>query len=63
MEKNKSTDTGGKRLFALDLLRGLDIFALTVLMRLYWAANRTFELPQWLKVQFSHVWAPHWRTN
>lgn len=57
MEKNKSTDTGGKRLFALDLLRGLDIFALTVLMRLYWAANRTFELPQWLKVQFSHVWA------
>ena len=57
MEKNKSIDTGGKRLFALDLLRGLDIFALTVLMRLYWAANRTFELPQWLKVQFSHVWA------
>ena len=57
MEKNKSTDTGGKRLFALDLLRGLDIFALTVLMRLYWAANRTLELPQWLKVQFSHVWA------
>lgn len=57
MGKNKSTDTGGKRLFALDLLRGLDIFALTVLMRLYWAANRTFELPQWLKVQFSHVWA------
>ena len=57
MGKNKSTDTGGKRLFALDLLRGLDIFVLTVLMRLYWAANRTFELPQWLKVQFSHVWA------
>ena len=57
MEKNKSTDTSGKRLFALDLLRGLDIFVLTVLMRLYWAANRTFELPQWLKVQFSHVWA------
>ena len=57
MEKNKSIDTGGKRLFALDLLRGLDIFALTVLMRLYGAANRTFELPQWLKVQFSHVWA------
>ncbi|MBR4937732.1 MAG: hypothetical protein IKZ22_02515 [Kiritimatiellae bacterium] len=47
----------GKRLFALDLLRGLDIFILTVLMRLYWAANRTFELPHWLKVQFSHVWA------
>ena len=57
MEKNKSIDPGGKRLFALDLLRGLDIFALTVLKRLYWAANRTFELPQWLKVQFSHVWA------
>lgn len=48
---------GGKRLFALDLLRGLDIFALTVLMRLYWAANRTFELPHWVKIQFGHVWA------
>ena len=45
------------RLFALDLLRGLDIFVLTVLMRLYWAANRTFELPVWLKTQFNHSWA------
>ena len=45
------------RLFALDLLRGLDIFVLTVLMRLYWAANRTFELPAWLKAQFNHSWA------
>ena len=45
-----------ERLYSLDLLRGLDIFLLTVIGPLVVGANKAWGLPQGLMAQFSHPW-------
>ncbi len=47
--------TPGTRLNALDLLRGLDIFFLTVVAPLFWAVHRVWGLPGWATRQMTHV--------
>ena len=45
-----------KRLFSLDILRGLDMFLLTVIGPLFWAANKVWPMPETVKNQFNHFW-------
>lgn len=52
----QSSDYPARRLFSLDLLRGLDIFALTILTWLMLNAKLVWKLPNWVCLQFSHTW-------
>lgn len=45
-----------ERLYSLDLLRGLDMFFLTVVGPLVWAVNAGWGLPQGFLYQFTHPW-------
>ena len=45
-----------KRLFSLDLLRGLDMFLLTVVGPVFWACNRIWPCPESVTRQFNHFW-------
>ena len=45
-----------KRLFSLDILRGLDMFLLTVIGPLFWAANKVWPMPEMVQNQFKHFW-------
>ena len=44
------------RLFSLDLLRGLDMFLLTVVGPLFWALHRLTPFSQAVTRQFKHPW-------
>lgn len=44
------------RLFSLDLLRGLDMFLLTVIGPIFWSVHRLHPLPDWATEQFRHPW-------
>lgn len=45
-----------RRLFSLDLLRGLDMFFLTVVAPLVWAVDAGWGLPDGFLFQFTHPW-------
>ena len=45
-----------ERLFSLDLLRGADMFLLTVIGPLVWAAHAAWKLPDGFLFQFTHPW-------
>ena len=44
------------RLLALDILRGLDMLLLTVVGPLFWAVNKTWQMPEAVQLQFKHAW-------
>ena len=44
------------RLYSLDLLRGLDMFLLTVIGPFFAALNKATPLPEWFMGQFHHNW-------
>jgi predicted acyltransferase len=46
----------GKRLLSLDILRGLDMFLLTVVGPLFWAVNKAWTMPEAVQLQFKHAW-------
>ena len=46
----------GKRLLSLDVLRGLDMFLLTVIGPFVWALDKSFGLPKGVLAQFDHAW-------
>lgn len=48
--------SNGKRLFSLDLLRGLDMFLLTVIGPLFWACNKIWPCSESVTRQFNHFW-------
>ena len=45
-----------KRLFSLDLLRGIDMVFLTVVAPIVWAVNAGWGLPESVMYQFTHPW-------
>ena len=45
-----------KRLYSLDLLRGIDMFLLTVCGPLVWILNAGYALPESVLFQFTHPW-------
>ena len=45
-----------KRLLSLDVLRGLDMFLLTVIGPFVWALDKSFGLPKGVLAQFDHAW-------
>ena len=45
-----------KRLLSLDILRGLDMFLLTVVGPLFWAVNKAWTMPEAVQLQFKHAW-------
>ncbi len=45
-----------KRLLSLDILRGLDMFLLTVVGPIFWAVNKAWTMPEAVQVQFKHAW-------
>ena len=45
-----------RRLFSLDILRGLDMFLLTVIGPVFWAANKIWPMPDMVQKQFKHFW-------
>ena len=45
-----------ERLFSLDLLRGLDMFLLTVVGPLFWAIHGLMKFPDAVTRQFKHPW-------
>ena len=45
-----------KRLFALDLMRGLDMFCLGYLLHCGWAAEKMWKMPLWFEHNFEHYW-------
>ena len=45
-----------ERLFSLDLLRGLDMFLLTVVGPVFWAVHRVHPFPDAVTAQFRHPW-------
>ena len=49
-------ESNGDRLVSLDLLRGLDMFLLTVIGPLVWALDGAFGLPDAVLFQFTHPW-------
>jgi len=49
-------DKKNERLFSLDLLRGLDMFALVVVAPFFYALNGAVKLPEGLMKQFGHGW-------
>ena len=44
------------RLLSLDILRGLDMLLLTVVGPLFWAVNKTWQMPEAVQLQFKHAW-------
>jgi len=52
---NENT-ANGKRLLSLDVLRGLDMFLLTVIGPFVWALDKSFGLPKGVLAQFDHAW-------
>ena len=55
MDNHSETRKDG-RLYSLDLLRGLDMFLLTVVGPVVAAYNTAFTLPDWFMGQFHHNW-------
>lgn len=53
---NNKTATAKKRLLSLDILRGADMFLLTVVGPFVWALNKSFGLPKGVLAQFDHAW-------
>ena len=53
---NDKTATAKKRLLSLDMLRGADMFLLTVIGPFVWALNKSFGLPKGVLAQFNHAW-------
>ena len=49
-------DMKRERLFSLDLLRGLDMFLLTVVGSFVWALHDTIGLPDSVMAQINHAW-------
>ena len=45
-----------KRLLSLDVLRGLDMFLLTVVGPVFWAVNKAWKMPESVQLQFQHAW-------
>ena len=45
-----------KRLYSLDILRGIDMFLLTVCGPLVWILNAGYALPESVLFQFTHPW-------
>ena len=45
-----------KRLLSLDVLRGLDIFLLTVVGPVFWAVNKAWPMSEAVQKQFKHAW-------
>ena len=54
--KNAMQSTGDGRLYSLDLLRGLDMFLLTVIGPFFMALHQATPLPGWFIGQFRHNW-------
>ena len=52
----KGPDYSQSRLFSLDLLRGLDMFLLTVIGPLVYGFNASWQLPSGFMGQFRHGW-------
>ena len=53
---NNKTATAKKRLLSLDILRGADMFLLTVVVPFVWALDKSFGLPKGVLAQFDHAW-------
>ena len=53
---NDKTATAKKRLLSLDILRGADMFLLTVIGPFVWALDKSFGLPKSVLAQFDHAW-------
>ena len=53
---NNKTATAKKRLLSLDILRGADMFLLTVVGPFVWALDKSFGLPKGVLAQFDHAW-------
>ena len=53
---NSGSETKSERLFSLDLLRGLDMFLLTVVGSFVWALHDTIGLPASVMAQIDHAW-------
>ena len=53
---NDKTATAKKRLLSLDILRGADMFLLTVVGPFVWALDKSFGLPKGVLAQFNHAW-------
>ena len=53
---NDKTATAKKRLLSLDMLRGADMFLLTVIGPFVWALDKSFGLPKGVLAQFDHAW-------
>ena len=53
---NDKTATAKKRLLSLDILRGADMFLLTVVGPFVWALDKSFGLPKGVLAQFDHAW-------
>ncbi len=53
---NDKTAAAKKRLLSLDILRGADMFLLTVIGPFVYALNRSFGLPRAVLAQFDHAW-------
>ena len=45
-----------KRLFALDLMRGLDMFCLGYLLHCGWAVEKMWKMPPLFEINFEHYW-------
>ena len=45
-----------RRLLSLDMLRGADMFLLTVIGPFVWALDKSFGLPKGVLAQFDHAW-------
>lgn len=55
MKSGEMPKGAGERLLALDILRGLDMFFLTVVGPVMWAAGHAWKLPAWVQRQLTHV--------
>ena len=53
---NDKTATAKKRLLSLDMLRGADMFLLTVIGPFVWALDKSFGLSKGVLAQFDHAW-------
>ena len=52
---NDKTATAKKRLLSLDILRGADMFLLTVVGPFVWALDKSFGLLKGVLAQFDHA--------
>ena len=53
---DSGADIVKRRLLSLDMLRGADMFLLTVVGPFVWALDKSFGLPKGVLAQFDHAW-------